>query len=163
MYITAKEFPFSSPFTHPDSIPVLLLAWHELIWNTTNLHSCWREENTMFKTHVKLTGLLRGQEGNKGPLNVFYHLLPVFWACFLHHQKTRCKAWKAIPSSCPQMCHSLPTVSTSEPSLAAEPADNKWMDPSWIWITAHSLKQAAFCPLVFKTFHVHGTWRHLDR
>lgn len=84
----------------------------------------------MPETHVKHTGVLRGQEGNKGHFNVFYHLLPVFSACFLHHQKTRCEDWKSLPSSCSQTHHSLPTVSTSEPSLAAELANDKWMDPS---------------------------------
>lgn len=86
----------------------------------------------MLETHVKLTGVLRGQEGNKGHINVFYHLLPVFLACFLPHQKTRRKAWKALRSSCSQTHHSFPTVGTSEPSLAAELADDKWMDLLWI-------------------------------
>lgn len=93
-YITAKEFPFSSPLIHPDSIPVMdqCCYGHGMNWSETQVYLVEGRKTPLLETHVKLNGVLRGQGGNKGHFNVFYHLLPEFLACFLHHQKIRCKA-----------------------------------------------------------------------
>lgn len=138
----SQRIPFFLPHLHT----LTASQWQISVAMGISLHSCWRKENTMLETLVKLTGVLRGQEGNKGYFNVFYHLLQVFLPCCLHHQKTRCEAWKALPSSCSQARHSPPTASSPEPSLAAELADDKWMDPSWTWTTSPLHGAGSFLP-----------------
>lgn len=163
-YITAKEFSFSSPHTHPNSIPVTDQCCYRHGTNWSEIQEIYTAAEGRKTPCLKsLLGFWEAKKAIKAPLMSFITSSHCSEAAFFTIRKAGVKPGKHYPApALRHITHFLQSALQNQVWQQSLQMTSGWIHHG-LEPQPHSLKQAAFCPLVFKTFHVHGTLRDLDR